>query len=75
MKGETDGVLDIYGESARWNGEVCGAWKPGTRWLDTLNNMKGPSINIMRWDARDRAKWRSATAVVARERTRLGGTG
>ena len=27
---------------------------------------KGSSINSMRWDARDRAKWRSATAVVAR---------
>ena len=36
--------------------------RPRTRWLDN-----GPSINSMRWDARDRSKWRSATA---RGRTR-----
>ena len=45
--------------------------RPKTRWLDNVNNIKGPSINSMRWDARDRSKWRSATAVVARGRTRL----
>ena len=28
----------------------------------------------MRWDARDRDRWRSATSVVARGRTRLDGT-
>ena len=47
--------------------------RPRTRWLDNVNNIKGPSINSMRWDARERAKWRSATAVVARGRTRLDG--
>ena len=31
-------------------------------------------INSMSWDARDRAKWRSATSVVAGVRTRLDGT-
>ena len=30
--------------------------RPGTRWLGNVNNIKGPSINSMRWDARDRAK-------------------
>ena len=38
--------------------------RPRTRWLDNVNTIKGPSINSMRWDARDGAKWR--TAVVAR---------
>ena len=47
--------------------------RPRTRWLDNVNNIKVPSINSMRWDARDRAKLRSATAVVARGRTRLDG--
>ena len=58
-------------------GETSGTRRRGrpiTRWLDKLNNITGPSINGMRWDARDRAKWRSATAVVARGRTRLDGT-
>ena len=41
--------------------------RPRTRWLDNVNN-----INSMGWDARDRD--RSATAVVARSRTRLDGT-
>ena len=34
--------------------------RPRTRWLDNVNTIKGPSINSMRWDARDGAKWRSA---------------
>ena len=48
--------------------------RPRTRCMDNVNNTKGPSINSMRWDARDQAKWRSATAVVARGRTRLDDT-
>ena len=48
--------------------------RPRTRWLDDVNNIKGPSVNSMRWDAGDRAKWRSATAVVARDRKRLDGS-
>ena len=48
--------------------------KPRTRWLDNVNTIKGHSINSMRWDARDRDRWRSAIAVVARGRTRLNGT-
>ena len=48
--------------------------RPITRWLDNVNTITGPSINCMRWDARDRDRWRSATAVVARGRTRLDGT-
>ena len=48
--------------------------RPRTRWLDNVNNMKGPSVNSMRWDARDRDKWRSANAVVSRGRTLLDGT-
>ena len=58
-------------------GEMSGKRRRGrpiTRWLDNVNNIKGPSINIMRWDARDRDKWRSASAVVARGRTQLDGT-
>ena len=53
-------------------GEMSGMRRPGrpiTRWLDNVNNIKGPSINSMRWDARYRYRWRSATAVVARGRT------
>ena len=48
--------------------------RPITRWLDDINTIKGPSITSMRWDARDRDRWRSATAVVAMCRTRLDGT-
>ena len=58
-------------------GEMSGKRRrgsPRTRWLDNVNDLKGPSINSMRWDARDQAKRRRATAVVARGRTRLGGT-
>ena len=48
-------------------GEMSGKRRRGrpiTRWLDNVNNIKGHSINSMRWDARDLVKWRSATAVV-----------
>ena len=37
-------------------GEMSGKRRPGrpiTRWLDNVNNIKGPSINSMIWDARD----------------------
>lgn len=48
--------------------------RPRSRWLDYLADIKGASINSMRWDAKERAEWRKATAVVARGRTRLDGT-
>ena len=32
--------------------------RPRTRWLDNMNTIKGPSNNSMRWDARDRGRWR-----------------
>ncbi|KAI0221995.1 hypothetical protein LSAT2_026737 [Lamellibrachia satsuma] len=48
--------------------------RPRTKWLDTIKDVKGPSINIMRRDARERVEWRGATAAVARGRTRLDGT-
>ena len=57
-------------------GEMTGKRRRGrpiTKWLDNMNNIKGPSINSMIWDDRDRAKWKSATAVVARGRTRVDG--
>ena len=38
-----------------------------------INNIKGPFSNSKRLDARDGAKWRSATAVVASGWTRLDG--
>ena len=41
---------------------------------DTQQPMNGPTINIMRWDARERATRRNATVYVARGRTRLEGT-
>ena len=47
--------------------------RPRTKWLD-IKDVKGPSINIMRRDARERVEWRGATAAVARGRTRLDGT-
>ena len=50
------------------------ARKAKNKMADNASNIKVPSINSMRWDARDRAKWRTATAVVARGRTRLDGT-
>ena len=48
--------------------------RPRTKWLDTIKDVKGPSINIMRRDARERVEWRGATVAVARGRTRLDGT-
>ena len=48
--------------------------KPRTRERDNVNTIKGPSIHSMRWDARDLDRRRSATAVVARGRTRFDGT-
>ena len=36
--------------------------RPRTRLLDTLTNVKGPSINIMIQVARARAMWINATA-------------
>ena len=48
--------------------------RPRTKWLDTIKDVKGPSINIMRRDTRERVEWRGATAAVARGRTRLDGT-
>ena len=48
--------------------------RPRTKWLDTIKDVKGPSINIMRRDARERVEWRGVTAAVARGRTRLDGT-
>ena len=37
----------------------------GKRWLDTFKDMKAPSINITRHDARERTKWRKVTTDVA----------
>ena len=40
-------------------GEMSGKRRRGrsrTRWLGNVNTIKGPSINSMRWDARDRDK-------------------
>ena len=48
--------------------------RPRTRWLGNMNTIKGPSINSMILEVTDRDRWRSATAVVARGRTRLDGT-
>ena len=48
--------------------------RPRTRWLDNLNTIKGPSINSMRLEVTVRDRRRSATAVVARGRTRFDGT-
>ena len=48
-------------------GEMSGKRRRGrlrTRWLDNVNYIKGPSNNSMRWDARDRDRWRRATGVV-----------
>ena len=48
--------------------------RPITRWLDSVNTIKGHSINSIIWDTRDRDRWKSANGVVARGRTRLDGT-
>ena len=45
-----------------------------TIWLNNVNTIQVPSIS-MGLDARNRDKWRSIVAVVARDRTRLDGTG
>ena len=66
------------------NGECCDA--RGDEWEEKArkakNKMSGqceqhkkdlPLTACMRWDARDRSKWRSVSAVVARGQTRLDG--
>ena len=40
--------------------------RPRTKWLDTIKDVKGSSINIMRRDARERVEWRGTTAAVSR---------
>ena len=58
-------------------GEMSGMRRRGitrTRWLDNTDSIKGPPINSTRWDVRDRDRWKSATAVVARVRARFDGT-
>ena len=46
--------------------------RPRTRWLDNVNNIKGPypvnSMRSLRWDARDRDNCRSAIAVIDKSR-------
>ena len=82
MLGEMSGKRRRGRPRTRWLdnvmlGEMSGKRRRGrpiTRWLDNVNNIKGPSINSMRWDTTDRGKWRGATAVVARGRPRLDGT-
>ena len=44
--------------------------RPRKRLLDILKNMKGRTINIMSWDAREQTTWGNATVDGARGRTR-----
>ena len=69
-------LLWTCGERGTRNGEwwdVRGdEWEEKARKAkNNVNNLEGPFINSMRWDARDGAKSRSATAVVARGGTWL----
>ena len=47
--------------------------RPSTIWLDNVNNIKGPSINIMKWEAIERYNWRRK-GYRGWGRTRLDGT-
>ena len=67
-------ALSYFGHVMRKERGMENGGRPRTKWLDTIKDVKGPSINVMRRDARERVEWRGATAAVARGRTRLDGT-